>query len=62
MLGSTLRGSADSVVAANQMSSKMLRDIRQNLTARNNKVLLMYRRHCAAAVQAGQVSKDLIQS
>ena len=37
------------------MGTKPLRDIRKNLSDRCNKVLLMYRKHCAPAVQAGQV-------
>ncbi|ORY28021.1 putative ER to Golgi transport-related protein [Naematelia encephala] len=41
--------------AISQMPSKSLKDIRKNLTDRCNKVLLMYRRHCAPAVQAGQL-------
>lgn len=37
------------------MTSKNLKDIRKSLSDRCNKVLLMYRRHCAPAVQVGQV-------
>lgn len=37
------------------MGNKPLRDIRKSLTDKSNRLLLMYRRHCAPAVQAGQV-------
>lgn len=39
------------------MPTKNLKDIRRSLGARCNKVLLMYRKHCAPAVQPGQVSQ-----
>ena len=48
---------ADGRPAVSQMLQKNLREIRANLTARCNRVLLMYRRHCAPAVQQGQVSR-----
>ena len=38
------------------MGSKNLKDIRRVLADKSNKVLFMYRKHCAPAVQAGQVS------
>jgi protein transport protein SEC24 len=41
--------------AVSQMPSKSLRDIRQNLQDKTNRMLLMYRKHCAPAVQQGQV-------
>lgn len=41
------------------MPSKALKDLRKTLTDRTNRVLLMYRRHCASAVQAGQVGLPL---
>ncbi|EIW66261.1 hypothetical protein TREMEDRAFT_35099 [Tremella mesenterica DSM 1558] len=41
--------------AVSQMPSKGLRDIRKALTDRCNRVLYMYRRHCAPAVAAGQL-------
>ncbi|KAK8850698.1 hypothetical protein IAR55_004618 [Kwoniella newhampshirensis] len=41
--------------AVSQMPSRNLRDIRKALTERCNRVLLMYRRHCAPAVQQGQL-------
>lgn len=37
------------------MTSKSLKDVRKNLQDRCNRPLLMYRKHCAPAVQAGQV-------
>lgn len=39
------------------MPSRGLKEIRKSLTDRCNRVLLMYRRHCAPAVQSGQVSR-----
>ena len=41
--------------AISMMGSKPLREIRKTLSERSNRVLLMYRRHCAPAVQAGQL-------
>lgn len=40
-----------------QVTQRSLRDIRKSLTDRANRVLLMYRKHCAPAVQHGQVSQ-----
>ncbi|KAK4685909.1 protein transport protein SEC24, partial [Tremellales sp. Uapishka_1] len=41
--------------AVSQMPQKNLKEIKRNLTDRCNKILLMYRKHCAAAVQIGQL-------
>ncbi|KAI9633449.1 uncharacterized protein MKK02DRAFT_38103 [Dioszegia hungarica] len=41
--------------AVSLMPSKQLKDIRKMLTDRCNRVLLMYRRHCAGATQQGQL-------
>jgi protein transport protein SEC24 len=41
------------------MASRNLKDIRKALGDRCNKVLLMYRKHCAPAVQPGQVGFPL---
>ncbi|TXT05981.1 hypothetical protein VHUM_03742 [Vanrija humicola] len=41
--------------AVAQLPYKGLRDIRKHLIERANRVLLMYRKHCAPAVQAGQL-------
>ncbi|OXM76086.1 protein transporter SEC24 [Cryptococcus neoformans Bt63] len=38
-----------------QVTQRSLRDIRKSLTDRANRVLLMYRKHCAPAVQHGQL-------
>jgi hypothetical protein len=43
-------------VAVTLMTNKSLKDIRKSLMDRCNRVLLMYRKHCAPAVQQGQVS------
>ena len=43
-------------LAVCHMVNKNLKDIRKTLTDRCNRVLLMYRRHCAPAVQSGQAS------
>ena len=56
MTGSTLRRLGSAV---SQMVSKNLKDIRKALTDRCNRVLLMYRRHCAPAVQSGQVRQSI---
>lgn len=45
-------------IAMVQTTLKSLPDIRRALTERCVKVLLMYRKHCAAATQPGQVSGD----
>ena len=44
------------------MPSKGLKDIRKALGDRCNRILGMYRRHCAPAVQAGQVSVHVWRS
>ncbi|ORX40834.1 hypothetical protein BD324DRAFT_678254 [Kockovaella imperatae] len=41
--------------AVSQMPQKALKDIRTNLSNRCNRILLMYRKHCAPAVQQGQL-------
>ncbi|WWC65029.1 uncharacterized protein I303_107643 [Kwoniella dejecticola CBS 10117] len=41
--------------AISQMPTRSLRDIKKALTERCNRVLLMYRKHCAPAVQQGQL-------
>jgi protein transport protein SEC24 len=41
--------------AVTQMPSKPLREIRRSLQDKTNRMLLMYRKHCAPAVQQGQV-------
>ncbi|OCF56260.1 protein transporter SEC24 [Kwoniella mangroviensis CBS 10435] len=41
--------------AVSQMPTRSLRDIKKALTERCNRVLLMYRKHCAPAVQQGQL-------
>nr|XP_019007763.1 protein transporter SEC24 [Kwoniella pini CBS 10737]OCF46544.1 protein transporter SEC24 [Kwoniella pini CBS 10737] len=41
--------------AVSQMPTRTLRDIKKALTERCNRVLLMYRKHCAPAVQQGQL-------
>ncbi|WRT70883.1 uncharacterized protein IL334_007882 [Kwoniella shivajii] len=41
--------------AVSQMPTRNLRDIKKALTERCNRVLLMYRKHCAPAVQQGQL-------
>jgi len=51
-----LVGSVADLAAVSQMATRSLKDIRKALGDRCNKVLLMYRKHCAPAVRAGQVS------
>ena len=58
MTGATLRRLG---TAVSQMATKSLKDIRKALTDRCNRVLLMYRRHCAPAVQSGQVSCSYVR-
>ncbi|GMK56207.1 hypothetical protein CspeluHIS016_0300470 [Cutaneotrichosporon spelunceum] len=41
--------------AVTQLPVKRLKDIRRQLIERCNRVLLMYRKHCAPAVQSGQL-------
>ncbi|ODN77810.1 hypothetical protein L202_04933, partial [Cryptococcus amylolentus CBS 6039] len=38
-----------------QITQRSLRDIRKSLSSRCNRILLMYRKHCAAAVSQGQL-------
>lgn len=42
-------------IALAQLPVKGLRDLRKALIERCNRVLLMYRKHCASAVQSGQL-------
>jgi len=45
---------ADSVAVAH-LATKQLREIRKQVIERANRVLLLYRKHCAPAVQSGQL-------